>query len=57
MRIHTCEIVPCLTNPPLLFTELQLLTDKIKKCTDMNEVIALLQESSSHVYPRLIKIM
>ena len=47
--------MPHLTSPPLLFTEFQLLTDKIKQRSDMNEVIRLLQQSG-HLYPRLSKV-
>ena len=52
---HMCAVVPHLTSPPLLFTEFELLTDKIKQCSDMNEVIRLLQQFG-HSYPRLSKV-
>jgi len=52
---HICGIVPNLTNAQLLYTEFQLLTDKIKECVDMSAVVKLLQQSG-HLYPKLSKV-
>ncbi|CAF0839827.1 unnamed protein product [Rotaria sordida] len=52
---HMCAIVPNLISAQLLYTEFQLLTDKIKECDDMSQVIRLLQQSG-HLYPKLSKV-
>ncbi|CAF3330007.1 unnamed protein product [Rotaria sp. Silwood2] len=52
---HMCELIPKLTSPPLLFKELQLLSDQIKECDNMNGMAKLLQECG-HLYPKVSSI-
>jgi len=52
---HMCAMVTNLTSVQLLYTEFQLLTDKINECVDMSAVVKLLQQSG-HLYPRLSKV-
>jgi len=50
-----CEIIPKLTDPSLLYTEFQLLSDQIKESDGMSGVMKLLQQSG-HLYPKVSNV-